>query len=94
MLKQAHISKTTGNFSFYKDVYLPAINRSGINYLNGEHTSIWNGRKSLESIRECDIYTALYGGMHYYKLNDAFSKIRYDDKKYNNLEITQLRRSG
>ena len=60
MLKTAHISNTATNFSFYKDIYLSALNRSGLNYLNGEHASIYHGRKSLCSIKECDIYTALY----------------------------------
>jgi len=87
MLKQAYISNNTTDFSFYKDVYLSSIDRSGLNYLNGEHTSIGNGRKSLQTIRECNIYTALYGGMHYYKLSDAFSRIQFDDIQFDSIEI-------
>jgi len=87
MLKTAQINNTDSKYNYYKNIYISSVNRSGLNYLNGEHNAINNGRNGLENIRECTLYTALYGGMHYYKLMDAYENSQIMTNNLKSVEI-------
>jgi hypothetical protein len=45
------------------------------------------GRKVLESEKECNQYLVVYGGMHYYKLVEAYKSTQFENISGRNVEI-------
>ncbi len=78
------IDNTNSNYVFY-DLYKEKVFSSSMygRGLNNQHNRIARGRRGLESREEFDIYTALYGGKHFYKLLSACktSKINFRSNK-------------
>ena len=67
------------DFNYLEEVYGSCLNRYHINpkYKDFRRAlnDISNGRKILEHDEEVDIYIALYGAHHYYKLTSAFDTL-------------------
>jgi ribosomal protein S6 len=79
-------------FNYFSEVYEDCLGR----YLRNPKytanlglalTTISNGRKILTNDEEVDVYIALYGAHHYYKLNSAFDAVELSRFEGKSLEV-------
>ena len=91
-IRNVNIRQTNLRFDFFHDVYLRDVELSGLRSLknNPVHKNLANGTRGLENEEECIYYSALYAGMHYYKLRDSFRFAKNNSDYFENLNNLEL----
>jgi hypothetical protein len=71
--------KSMQGFRFFDDVYVAALNKcEPVVDLGEALASLRHGTAVLDSHTNCDLYIALYGAHHFYKLYAALDAINFD----------------